>query len=72
MTRGRAHRPTTLKTNWRLLPDRDKWDMPRIALSRPNFACTTSELKEVEWWARRFPDNFAEALEAFKEAMPDE
>jgi len=61
-------RPPDLRHSWKLL-DPDKYGTPTIALSRPGFACQTSEVKEVEWWARRFPDKFGEALEAFKEAM---
>lgn len=39
-----------------------------MVLCRPGFSTTTTEVKEVEWWARRFPNHFAKALEAFKEA----
>lgn len=68
-----SRRPTRaprrdFRPNWTLLPDRDKWGIRPMVLCRPGFSITTTEEIEVASWARRFPDHFAEALIAFKEA----
>lgn len=56
-----------LLTSWRLLPPTNTGRVP-IALSRPGFACTTEERNEVLNWANRFPDDFADAWIAFRDA----
>lgn len=61
----RAARAPDLRPGWKILPKQSS-GVPRIQLSRPGFSCLTEEIAEVRTWARRFPQWFSEALEAFQ------